>query len=104
MIFYRYEFIDKFKDELGLNFLLNKFELHKNSYENYKLDKKKKYHNNKQEILETIKHIFYTHNDGRKTFGYRMMKCFLEYYGYEISFATAHKYMNKYMNKYLGLS
>lgn len=91
----QYEFIDLHKDDFGLNFLLNKFNIHKNSYANYLLDKRQKYDENKQDIYDTIKYIYNTHNDGRKTFGYRMMKYFLEYYGYDICLGTAHQYMNK---------
>ena len=96
----KYKYIDSFKDKLGLNFMLEKLDVHKNSYMNYKLDRKQEYRENKDEIYKTIDYIYDTHNDGRKTFGYRMMKCFLEYYGYEISFATAHKYMNKDLGLY----
>jgi hypothetical protein len=58
-----YRFIDKYKIEFGLRWLLRKFELYPNAYYNYLKNRKAEYNNKKAKIKEEIKTIYY--NNGR---------------------------------------
>ncbi len=90
-----YRFIDKYKIEFGLRWLLRKFELSPNAYYNYLKNRKATYQKKKAKIQEAIKTIYY--NNGR-IIGHRWMVIFLARKNIFISKATAHKYMNKELN------
>ena len=90
-----YRFIDKYKTEFGLRWLLRKFELYPNAYYNYLKNKKAEYNKKKEIIKEEIKTIYY--NNGR-IIGHRWMVIFLARKNIFISKSTAHKYMNKELN------
>lgn len=90
-----YRFIDKYKLEFGLRWLLRKFNLSPNAYYNYLKNRKADYHEEKFKVQEAIKSIYY--NNGR-IIGHRWMVIFLARQNIFISKATAHKYMNKELN------
>ena len=90
-----YRFIDKYKAEFGLRWLLRKFNLYPNAYYNYIKDIKSEYRKEKVKVQEAIKNIYY--NNGR-IIGHRWMVIFLARKNIFISKTTAHKYMNKELN------
>lgn len=90
-----YRFIDKYKIEFGLRWLLRKFELYPNAYYNYLKNRKAEYNNKKAKVKEEIKTIYYTNG---RIIGHRWMVIFLARKNIFISKATAHKYMNKELN------
>jgi hypothetical protein len=90
-----YRFIDKYKAEFGLCWLLCKFNLYPNAYYNYLKDRKSDYRKEKVKVQEAIKSIYY--NNGR-IIGHRWMAIFLARKNIFISKTTAHKYMNKELN------
>ena len=90
-----YRFIDKYKAEFGLRWLLRKFNLYPNAYYNYIKDRKSEYRKEKVKVQEAIKSVYY--NNGR-IIGHRWMVIFLARKNIFISKTTAHKYMNKELN------
>lgn len=90
-----YRFIDKYKIEFGLRWLLRKFELYPNAYYNYLKNRKAEYNNKKAKIKKEIKTIYY--NNGR-IIGHRWMVIFLARKNIFVSKSTAHKYMNQELN------
>lgn len=90
-----YRFIDKYKTEFGLRWLLGKFGIYPNAYYNYLKNRKDEYRKEKDKICEAIKSIYY--NNGR-IIGHRWMVIFLARKNIFISKTTAHKYMNKELN------
>lgn len=90
-----YRFIDKYKTEFGLRWLLRKFRIYPNAYYNYLKNRKAEYIKEKERIYEAIKSIYY--NNGR-IIGHRWMVIFLARKNIFISKTTAHKYMNKELN------
>ena len=90
-----YRFIDNYKIEFGLRWLLRKFSLFPNAYYNYLKNRKEAYQKEKNRILESIKSIYY--NNGR-IIGHRWMVIFLARNNIFISKTTAHKYMNQELN------
>lgn len=90
-----YRFIDNYKIEFGLRWLLRKFKLFPNAYYNYLKNRKASYRYEKSKVKEAIKSIYY--NNGR-IIGHRWMVIFLARQNKYISKTTAHKYMNKELN------
>lgn len=90
-----YRFIEKYKTEFGLRWLLRKFGIYPNAYYNYLKNRKAEYRKEKEKICEAIKSIYY--NNGR-IIGHRWMVIFLARKNIFISKTTAHKYMNKELN------
>ena len=90
-----YRFIDDYKLEFGLRWLLRKFNLSPNAYYNYLKNRKASYYKEKHKIQEAIKSIYY--NNGR-IIGHRWMVIFLARKNIFISKTTAHKYMNIELN------
>ena len=90
-----YRFIDKYKTEFGVRWLLRKFELYPNAYYNYLKNKKAEYRKAKEKVTETIKSIYYNNS---RIIGHRWMVIFLARKNIFISKTTAHKYMNKELN------
>ena len=52
-----YRFIDKYKAEFGLRWLLRKFNLYPNAYYNYIKDRKSEYRKEKVKVQEAIKSV-----------------------------------------------
>ena len=69
-----YRFIDKYKTEFGLRWLLGEFGIYPNAYYNYLKNRKDEYRKEKDKICEAIKSIYY--NNGR-IIGHRWMVIFL---------------------------
>jgi len=90
-----YRFIDDYKTEFGLRWLLRGFGLSSNAYYNYKKNRKAHYNEYKAYILEEIQSLYYNNN---QVIGHRGMVIFLARRGIRLSKATAHKYMNKTLN------
>ena len=90
-----YRFIDDNKNIFGLRWLCKQFGISPNCYYNYKKDAKGEYHKRLADIFERIKYVYYNNN---RVIGYRVMRIFIKRYGYEVSNATMHKYMNKKLN------
>lgn len=90
-----YRFINDNKNIFGLRWLCNKFGISPNCYYNYKKEAKRKYHERLTRIFELIKYIYYNNN---RVIGYRAMRIFIKWYGYEVSNTTMHKYMTKELN------
>ena len=86
-----YRFIDEYKDQFGLRWLLRRLNIFPNAYYNYKKHRKAAYEEKKQRIKELIEDIYHEHNG---VDGYRMMKAYLERKGIVLSTLTVHNYMN----------
>ncbi len=86
-----YRFIDDYKDQFGVRWLLRRLNIFPNAYYNYKKHRKAAYEEKKQYTKEQIKAIYHEHNG---VDGYRMMKASLERKGIVLSALTVHKYMN----------
>lgn len=90
-----YRFMDHYKGQFGVRWLLRKFGISPNAYYNYRKHKKAEYEQNKYRIHETIKEIYYnTH----RIIGHRGMVIFLSRRGISLSKTTVHKYMNRESN------
>ena len=87
-----YRFIDQYKTILGLRWLLRNFQISPNAYYNYLKQRKAAYQQQKNQIKEEIKQIYYNHN---RFLGHRVMRIFLLRKGIRLSKTTVHKYMNK---------
>ena len=86
--------IQKYNKDFGLRWLLRKFNICPNAYYNYLKNRKADYHQQKDEIKNSIREIYHSHggvNDYRTVHAYLVRK------GYAISHLTVHKYMNTEM-------
>ena len=70
-----YRFIDEYKDQFGVRWLLRRLNIFPNAYYNYKKHRKAAYEEKKQYTKEQIKAIYHEHNG---VDGYRMMRAYLE--------------------------
>ena len=87
-----YRFIEQYKTILGLRWLLGRFRIFPNAYYNYLKQRKAAYQQQKSQIKEEIRHIYYNNN---RLPGHRVMRIFLMRRGICLSKTTVHKYMNK---------
>ena len=90
-----YRFIDEYKTEFGVCWLINKFQISSNSYYNYLKNRKALQKQKKYQIKEEIKSIYYNHS---RLLGHRGMQIFLSRKGIHLSKTTVFKYMNKELN------
>jgi transposase InsO family protein len=87
-----YRFIDQYKTILGLRWLLRKFHISPNAYYNYLKQRKAACQQQKNQVKEEIKQIYYNNN---RLLGHRVVRIFLLCKGIRLSKITVHKYMNK---------
>lgn len=87
-----YRFIDQYKTILGLRWLLRKFQISPNAYYNYLKQRKAAYQQQKNQVKEEIKQIYYNNH---RLLGHRVMGIFLLRKGIRLSKTTVHKYRNK---------
>ena len=87
-----YRFIDNYKSEFGLRWLLKRIGISPNGYFNYLKHTKAEYRIKKQEIHKEIKSIYHELNG---IIGHRSMRVFLARKGICLSKTTVQKYMNK---------
>ena len=90
-----YRFIDKNKDFFGLRWLFKRFHIYPNAYYNYRKNRKKSFHEQRQKIFEQMKRIYYNNN---RILGHRPMRIFLKRQGISLSKTTVHKYMNQILD------
>ena len=86
--------IQKYNKDFGLRWLLRKFNICPNAYYNYLKNRKADYHQQKDEIKNSIREIYHSHGG---VDGYRTVHAYLVRKGYGISRLTVHKYMNTEM-------
>ena len=86
-----YRFIDEYKEQFGVRWLLRRLNIFPNAYYNYKKQRKAAYEEKKQRTKDQIEAIYHKHNG---VDGYRMMRAYLERKGIVLSALTVHKYMN----------
>ena len=77
------------QQRLWLRWLLRKFNICPNAYYNYPKNRKADYHQQKDEIKDSIREIYYSHGG---VDGYRTIHAYLIRKGYDISCLTVHKY------------
>lgn len=87
----KYSFVDRYRAQFGLNWLLKKLGIYPNGYYNYKKKRRAAYQSRKSCALELIGRI-YRETGGRP--GYRMMTAMLAERGVVLSAQTVHRYMN----------
>ena len=87
--------IPNYNNEKYLSICLNrKLHICPNAYYNYLKNRKADYHQQKDEIKDSIRKIYHSHGG---VDGYRTIHAYLICKGYNISRLTVHKYMNTEM-------
>ena len=86
-----YRFIDRYHDEFGMRWLLNRLDIYPNAYYNYRKHRKANYYAHKEELKAQIDEIYHQHNG---VDGYRSMAVYLSRRGYNYRPTNIHKYMN----------
>ena len=89
-----YRFIEQYKKEFGLRWLLRRMNIFPNAYYNYIMQTKAEYRAKKEATCREIKEIY--HETGG-ILGHRSMRVFLARKQIVLSKTTIHKYMNKEM-------
>ncbi len=86
-----YHFIDQYKTIFGLRWFFRKFQISPNAYYNYLKQYKATYQQQKNQVKEEIKQIYYNNN---RLLGHRVMRIFLLRKGIRLSKTTVDRYMN----------
>jgi len=88
-----YRFIQKYSYLFGVRCLLRRLNIYPNAYYNYVKNRKKESIQEKENIKNKIKEIYYSNNG---ILGHRQVKKVLQrLYNINISKSTAHKYLNQ---------
>ncbi len=92
-----YRFLDEYKQEFGLRWLLKKLHIHPNAYYNYLRNTKASYHAQKSHYCQRIQALYH---ESHGVMGHRQMREFLQREGISLSKTTVHKYMNRELQLY----